>query len=299
MFEGGRNRCQFSADHALPPISTTYSRAKIKLKTPLCSPHLRDQNPPINFTFRRKSFGPPAAVTVKTSVVCGPHLQPCAGEEVDQTSAVCKKKTGKIEAKSELGGAEQAKSEHGGAEQAKSELGGGEQRRNRRRKGCCRGSQSPVEKERLLRCSTGESSSGEYLMRSRDGEGRIHESDYPSNARNPAAYVKSTLATFYRKPDAFTPLHRGVQKPDAFTPLHLKFWNGSSSGTLLALHLPQDAASEILEAIHVAFCARPCCRPPSIRATGGATQPALRPPERRSTPHPTPAQPSDIQHLKV
>ncbi|KAL4569908.1 hypothetical protein LXL04_025555 [Taraxacum kok-saghyz] len=63
MFGGGRNRCQFSADHALPPISTTYSRAKIKLKTPLCSPHLRDQNPPINFTFRRKSFGPPAAVT--------------------------------------------------------------------------------------------------------------------------------------------------------------------------------------------------------------------------------------------
>ncbi|KAL4558214.1 hypothetical protein LXL04_036412 [Taraxacum kok-saghyz] len=30
---------------------------------------------------------------VKTSAVCGPHLQPSAAEEVDQTSAVCKKKT--------------------------------------------------------------------------------------------------------------------------------------------------------------------------------------------------------------
>ncbi|KAL4583871.1 hypothetical protein LXL04_008456 [Taraxacum kok-saghyz] len=32
---------------------------------------------------------------VKTSVVCGPHLQPSAAEEVDQTSTVCKKKTNK------------------------------------------------------------------------------------------------------------------------------------------------------------------------------------------------------------
>ncbi|KAF5801117.1 hypothetical protein HanXRQr2_Chr06g0244401 [Helianthus annuus] len=29
----------------------------------------------------------------KTSAVCGPHLQTSAAEEVDQTSAVCKKKT--------------------------------------------------------------------------------------------------------------------------------------------------------------------------------------------------------------
>ncbi|KAL4577562.1 hypothetical protein LXL04_013671 [Taraxacum kok-saghyz] len=29
----------------------------------------------------------------KTSAVCGPHLQPSAAEEVDQTSVVCKKKT--------------------------------------------------------------------------------------------------------------------------------------------------------------------------------------------------------------
>ncbi|KAL4554575.1 hypothetical protein LXL04_037169 [Taraxacum kok-saghyz] len=29
---------------------------------------------------------------VKTSAVCGPYLQPSAAEEVDQTSAVCKKK---------------------------------------------------------------------------------------------------------------------------------------------------------------------------------------------------------------
>ncbi|KAL4561286.1 hypothetical protein LXL04_033450 [Taraxacum kok-saghyz] len=32
---------------------------------------------------------------VKTSAVCGPHLQPSAAEEVDQTSTVCKKKTGR------------------------------------------------------------------------------------------------------------------------------------------------------------------------------------------------------------
>ncbi|KAL4572602.1 hypothetical protein LXL04_019382 [Taraxacum kok-saghyz] len=31
--------------------------------------------------------------TLKTSAVCGPHLQSSAVEEVDQTSAVCKKKT--------------------------------------------------------------------------------------------------------------------------------------------------------------------------------------------------------------
>ncbi|KAL4591142.1 hypothetical protein LXL04_004092 [Taraxacum kok-saghyz] len=30
---------------------------------------------------------------VKTSAVCGPHLQASAAEEVAQTSAVCKKKT--------------------------------------------------------------------------------------------------------------------------------------------------------------------------------------------------------------
>ncbi|KAK1437357.1 hypothetical protein QVD17_03148 [Tagetes erecta] len=30
---------------------------------------------------------------VKMSAVCGPHLQTSAEEEVDQTSAVCKKKT--------------------------------------------------------------------------------------------------------------------------------------------------------------------------------------------------------------
>ncbi|KAL4567120.1 hypothetical protein LXL04_022694 [Taraxacum kok-saghyz] len=54
--------------------------------------------------------------TAKTSAVCGPYLQASAAEEVDQTSAVCKKKT--------LGGAEQAKSKLGGAEQAKSKLGG-------------------------------------------------------------------------------------------------------------------------------------------------------------------------------
>ncbi|KAL4582243.1 hypothetical protein LXL04_006787 [Taraxacum kok-saghyz] len=30
---------------------------------------------------------------VKTSAVCGPHLQPSAAEKVDQMSAVCKKKT--------------------------------------------------------------------------------------------------------------------------------------------------------------------------------------------------------------
>ncbi|KAJ0878296.1 hypothetical protein HanRHA438_Chr10g0438111 [Helianthus annuus] len=29
----------------------------------------------------------------KTSAVCGPHLQTSAAEEVDQNSAVCKKKT--------------------------------------------------------------------------------------------------------------------------------------------------------------------------------------------------------------
>ncbi|KAL4586764.1 hypothetical protein LXL04_011408 [Taraxacum kok-saghyz] len=33
---------------------------------------------------------------VKTSVVCGPHLQTSAEEEVDQTSAVCRKKTNLI-----------------------------------------------------------------------------------------------------------------------------------------------------------------------------------------------------------
>ncbi|KAL4588927.1 hypothetical protein LXL04_001827 [Taraxacum kok-saghyz] len=32
-------------------------------------------------------------VTTKTYAVCGPHLQPSAAEDVDQTSAVCKKKT--------------------------------------------------------------------------------------------------------------------------------------------------------------------------------------------------------------
>ncbi|KAL4559826.1 hypothetical protein LXL04_031972 [Taraxacum kok-saghyz] len=31
--------------------------------------------------------------SLKTSTVCGPHLQPSTVEEVDQTSAVCKKKT--------------------------------------------------------------------------------------------------------------------------------------------------------------------------------------------------------------
>ncbi|KAL4586447.1 hypothetical protein LXL04_011083 [Taraxacum kok-saghyz] len=34
------------------------------------------------------------AITVKTSAVCGPHLQSSAEEEVAQTSAVCSKKTG-------------------------------------------------------------------------------------------------------------------------------------------------------------------------------------------------------------
>ena len=60
------------------------------------------------------------------------------------------------------------KSELGGAEQVESKLGGAERRRNRRRKGCrrgSRGSQSPVEKERLLHRRVAADD-----VRSRDGE---------------------------------------------------------------------------------------------------------------------------------
>ncbi|KAL4584266.1 hypothetical protein LXL04_008862 [Taraxacum kok-saghyz] len=43
--------------------------------------------------FRSSGLGGVGFFEAKTSAVCGPHLQPSAAEEVDQTSAVCKKKT--------------------------------------------------------------------------------------------------------------------------------------------------------------------------------------------------------------
>ncbi|KAL4592284.1 hypothetical protein LXL04_005272 [Taraxacum kok-saghyz] len=43
--------------------------------------------------FQSPDLGAVCFFEVKTSTVCGPYLQPSAVEEVDQTSAVCKKKT--------------------------------------------------------------------------------------------------------------------------------------------------------------------------------------------------------------
>ncbi|MFS7985445.1 hypothetical protein Hanom_Chr11g00998451 [Helianthus anomalus] len=43
--------------------------------------------------FSHKELGAVCFFRGKTSAVCGPHLQTSAAEEVDQTSAVCKKKT--------------------------------------------------------------------------------------------------------------------------------------------------------------------------------------------------------------
>ncbi|KAK1420777.1 hypothetical protein QVD17_22632 [Tagetes erecta] len=49
------------------------------------------------------------------SAVCGPHLQTSAEEEVDQTSAVCKKKTVLAAAREEDGGVTAAGKGGGGA----------------------------------------------------------------------------------------------------------------------------------------------------------------------------------------
>ncbi|KAL4562390.1 hypothetical protein LXL04_034592 [Taraxacum kok-saghyz] len=117
---------------------------------------------------------------VKTSAVCGPHLQTSAAEEVDQKSAVCNKKTKLLRNRNW---------------RSCSRLEKLLRNRNLEKEQVVR---SPVEKEGLLRCSTGECSSGcvektDAIERwRRKGIGEMKKKErYRRNRRNRSADLRS------------------------------------------------------------------------------------------------------------